>query len=45
MIFFCSSNGDIRLFDIRNRSSIQNWSAGSDVTSIAIHSNADIVAW
>lgn len=39
-----SSLGNIRLFDIRNRSSIQNWSAGSDITSIAIHTSADLVA-
>ena len=40
-----SSNGEIRLFDIRTKTSVQNWSAGSDITNIAVHATADIVAW
>jgi hypothetical protein len=35
----------IRLFDIRNRASVQHWNAGNDITSIAIHPSADIIAW
>lgn len=45
LILFCRSLGVIRLFDIRNRASIQTWTAGSETTSVAIHSSADIVAW
>ena len=45
LLLYFSLNGDIRLFDIRNRTSVQNWSAGYDVTSISVHPSADIIAW
>lgn len=37
------SQGSVRLFDVRHNSSIQHWDAG-DITTMAVHSSADIVA-
>ncbi|XP_059613672.1 regulatory-associated protein of mTOR [Phlebotomus argentipes] len=38
------SQGNIRCYDIRQKGSVHNWSTGSNVTAISIHSMGDIVA-
>lgn len=39
------TQGKVRLYDVRGRaSSIHSWSVGNDVSAIAVHSSADIVA-
>uniref|UniRef100_A0A336KI03 CSON003958 protein n=1 Tax=Culicoides sonorensis TaxID=179676 RepID=A0A336KI03_CULSO len=39
-----STSGNIRLFDIRSKKSVMSWNTVPDVTSVAIHESADVVA-
>ncbi|XP_063708326.1 regulatory-associated protein of mTOR [Culicoides brevitarsis] len=39
-----SKNGNVRLFDTRSKKSIMSWDTVPDVTSVAIHESADVIA-
>lgn len=45
MYFRRSGNKNVRLFDIRQNAPLASWAVEGDVTSMAIHSSADLLAW
>lgn len=44
-LFIHSTQGNVRIFDIRHKSSLHNWDVGGDATAMAVHPAADIMAW
>lgn len=39
-----SSQGNVRIFDVRKNASMCSWTVDGEVTAMAIHSAADVIA-